>query len=600
MNTPVYLSFTLWAVCDMRKTVFGGTDHWCCPTFMTFLSFYRAFSAWEENLPVDVWAEQQQKRLLAEYKAKLVVEGETLEDPFETQTGWTGEKDGLTKWPFVYFLDISMYLNGKNPEDLMGRLLNEYKVGKAYRYFTAEWVKEVFYHDINSKSDKCVVKVKVTPSQAVNNKPYDVWIVIRKDNGDVPGGQILSAYCTCTAGMLGSCNHIAGALFRIEHAVKTGITKPTSTSQLCQWTIPKKQTKIHPKKVTDFVWKKSHYTKSQIDLNKENEMSAKKRSFTPLTKSQETKIQDVGQIRQELHTLLRSDMPNSCFSLLMDKRRIETDEKTEQVPDTLIDIAASIPKDGTLSEQKALLMSKIKMTGEQRESLMKVTLSQSECSEWKEHRCGRVTASLFHRLCLRAKSLRADTNEDPTSVIKAVMKDQPCIQTKFMKHGLSMEPVAKRAYMCVMKSEHKLFKARDSGLIVHKEKSFVAASPDLLVECKCCGEGLCEIKCPETIKHQKPSVENVPYLTMDKEGTISVIKKHPYYYQIQGQMGISERKYCDFFVYTHHGHICTRIVFDQDFFNDMMKELTWFWENYIVDELLTRDTKRVLKEKMKN
>ena len=567
--------------------------------FLLFV-FYRAFSAWEDNLPVDVWAEQQQKRLLAEYKAKLVVEGVNLEDPFETQTGWTGEKAGLTKWPSVYFIDISRYLNGKNPQDLMERLLNEYKVGKAYRYFTAEWVKEIFYHDINSKSDKCAVKAKVTPSQAVNNKPYDVWIIIRKDDGDAPGGQILSAYCTCTAGMLGSCNHIAGVLFRIEHAVKTGMTKPTSTSQLCEWTIPKKRTKINPQKVTDFVWKKSHYTKSQIDVSKENEMSAKKRSFTPLTKSQESKIQDVGQIRQELHTLLQSDMPNSCFSLLMDKRRIETGEKIEQVPATLSEIAASIPKDRTLNDQKTLLMSKIKMSEEQRESLMKVTLRQSESMEWKAHRCGRVTASLFHRLCLRAKSLRKDSNEDPTSVINAVMKDQPCIQTKSMKHGISMEPVAKRAYMCVMKSEHKLFKGRECGLIVHIDKSYVAASPDLLVECKCCGEGLCEIKCPESIKHQKPSVNNVPYLDIDKERTVVVKKKHPYYFQIQGQMGITGGKYCDFFVYTHHGHICTRILFDQDVFNDIMKELTWFWENYIIDELLTRDTRRVLSEKKKN
>ena len=67
-------------------------------------------------------------------------------------------------------------------------------------------------------------------------------------------------------------------------------------------------------------------------------------------------------------------------------------------------------------------MSKIKITGDQWKSLMKVTLSQSESTEWKEHRCGHVTVSLFHRLCLRAKSLRADSNEDPTSVIKAVMK----------------------------------------------------------------------------------------------------------------------------------------------------------------------------------
>ena len=76
------------------------------------------------------------------------------------------------------------------------------------------------------------------------------------------------------------------------------MTKQTSTSQLCIWTIPEKRTKINPQNVTDYVWKKSNYTKLQIDVNKENEMSAKKRSFTPLTKSKETRIQDVGQIGQ--------------------------------------------------------------------------------------------------------------------------------------------------------------------------------------------------------------------------------------------------------------------------------------------------------------
>ena len=137
---------------------------------------------------------------------------------------------------------------------------------------------------------------------------------------------------------------------------------------------PRNGPKINPKKVTDFVWKKSHYTKSQVDFNKENEMSAKKRTFTPLTISQENKIQDVGQLRQELQTLLGSDMPNSCFSLLMDKRQIETDEKIEHDPDTLSEIAASIPTDGVnLSDQKTLFMEKMKMTDKQRESLMKLT-----------------------------------------------------------------------------------------------------------------------------------------------------------------------------------------------------------------------------------
>lgn len=174
----------------------------------------------------------------------------------------------MTKWPALYIMDISEYLNGKNHHDLMKRLLNEYKEGKAFRYFSGEWVKEIFYRDIQSK---------VTPSMAVNNKAYETWIVLRKDDGSVPGGQIMQAYCSCTAGMLGSCNHIAGVLFRIEHAVKTGMTRPTCTSKACEWTVPKKKTTIRPGKVSDFLWKKSHYSKLPANDAKENKANNTKK-----------------------------------------------------------------------------------------------------------------------------------------------------------------------------------------------------------------------------------------------------------------------------------------------------------------------------------
>ena len=51
--------------------------------------------------------------------------------------------------------------------------------------------------------------------------------------------EIKSAYCSCTAGLLGFCNHVVSMFFRIETAVSMGVTKSSGTSQLCQWNIPK-------------------------------------------------------------------------------------------------------------------------------------------------------------------------------------------------------------------------------------------------------------------------------------------------------------------------------------------------------------------------
>ena len=63
-----------------------------------FLCF-RAFCAWEENLPVDVNAELAEQRLQHKYKAKLNRDGEIFPDPFSLTSGWKGEKKGIASWP---------------------------------------------------------------------------------------------------------------------------------------------------------------------------------------------------------------------------------------------------------------------------------------------------------------------------------------------------------------------------------------------------------------------------------------------------------------------------------------------------------------------
>ena len=116
---------------------------------------------------------------------------------------WVGEKEGITSWPKLYIMDISRYyLEVISRDNLWQRLECEYKEGKAYRYYSNGYVGEVFIN--NSKSPKyCLFKAKCLPSQRVSAKQYDIWIVVEKDFGDVPGGKIVSGYCTCTAGLLG-------------------------------------------------------------------------------------------------------------------------------------------------------------------------------------------------------------------------------------------------------------------------------------------------------------------------------------------------------------------------------------------------------------
>jgi len=74
--------------------------------------------------------EEGEMRLL-EYKSKLFLSGDCLPDPFTLKSGWIGEKDGKNRWPSIYITDISTYIEGCSPRELVTRLMGEYKLGKA-------------------------------------------------------------------------------------------------------------------------------------------------------------------------------------------------------------------------------------------------------------------------------------------------------------------------------------------------------------------------------------------------------------------------------------------------------------------------------------
>ena len=44
--------------------------------------------------------------------------------------------------------------------------------------------------------------------------------------------------CTCTAGLMGACNHVAALLFRTEAAISVSAIDPTCASVLKKWNEP--------------------------------------------------------------------------------------------------------------------------------------------------------------------------------------------------------------------------------------------------------------------------------------------------------------------------------------------------------------------------
>ena len=112
----------------------------------------------------------------------------------------------------------------------------------------------MFVNNVSEDSKYCILQTKCLPSQRISQKSYTVWAIVRKDQSDSDVGEIKSAYCTCTAGLIGSCNHVAELLFHVGAAVLTGVAHPTCTSRLSEWNIPKGKKQIRLGETTSFLF----------------------------------------------------------------------------------------------------------------------------------------------------------------------------------------------------------------------------------------------------------------------------------------------------------------------------------------------------------
>ena len=64
-----------------------------------------------------------------------------------------------------------------------------------------------------------------------------------------------------------------------------------------------------------------------------------------------------------------------------------------------------------------------------------------------------------------------------------------------------------------------------------------------------------------------------------------VLKRdHPYFSQVQGQMAVGERPWCDFVIYTTQG---LSVLFDSDFWeNTLLPKLVSFYDNCVAPEIV--------------
>ncbi|KAM7310280.1 hypothetical protein ISCGN_007193 [Ixodes scapularis] len=172
------------------------------------------------------------------------------------------------------------------------------------------------------------------------------------------------------------------------------------------------------------------------------------------------------------------------------------------------------------------------------------TRLQSESRSWLKHRGGRITASNLQSVCHTSL-------EDPSrSLLKRICyPEKKRFSAPATRYDIENEPKAIDAYTALATAAHDGVTFRRPGLIIAQGRPSLAATPDLLVDCSCCGKGVVEVKCPYKLRNaplKSVAKDKGSCITLTDDGDLALKEAHPYYYQVQLQMFVCDVEYADF------------------------------------------------------
>lgn len=181
--------------------------------------------------------------------------------------------------------------------------------------------------------------------------------------------------------------------------------------------------------------------------------------------------------------------------------------------------------------------------------------------EWFEQRRGKVTASRIADLMAKTKSGYSTSRQNYLMQLlceRLTGKVEEGYKSTAMQRGNDLEAEARNWYQLETGES-----VEEVSFIDHPEINFAGASPDGLVG----AEGLIEIKCPNTATHIE-----------------TLRKKEPidrYYKQMQWQMAVTGRKWCDFVSFDNRlpdnlAYFCKRIPRDDAVIQEIEQEVQAF------------------------
>ncbi|KAL4085314.1 hypothetical protein QTP88_027173 [Uroleucon formosanum] len=272
-----------------------------------------------------------------------------------------------------------------------------------------------------------------------------------------------------------------------------------------------------------------------------------------------------------LHCSPGTKWPSSKLEIWRQKKQIRQNELRSKTYRTKLKFRS----DCVVPSKKIFLQS-LKEMAINRDAIEKETIEQYSSKKWLECRRNLITASNFGRIIC----LRADTGCE--NVIKNMLYSSN-VDCRAMEYGRENEHLARLELEKILG-----VKISECGLFIDAKIPFLGATPDGLIG----NDTLVEIKCPlsaanltpeEGIRQRKITLWKI---NKNKE-IIGINTHHKYYYQVQGQLHVTERTFGIIAYWTNKGMKYETIEKDDTFWEcNMFPKLQNFYFNCLLPELI--------------
>jgi len=184
---------------------------------------------------------------------------------------------------------------------------------------------------------------------------------------------------------------------------------------------------------------------------------------------------------------------------------------------------------------------------------------EQRSQEWFKARKGKLTGSNI------GAALGVNPWKTPGDLIRQMVRNYHGAESEFTgniatEYGTLHESLATMEYFGKTGNF-----VEECGFIVHPEHDWLGASPDGLID----NDGVIEIKCPFGLRDKK-----------EPEFKTAIQQPH-YYAQMQIEMAVTGRKWCDFYQWTKHSDSLERVEFSQDWFDKNLPALKAFYKWYL-------------------